>query len=36
VKDKIEEGSKGIQNPLRAYVVASSENTISSFTPERY
>jgi hypothetical protein len=36
VKDKIEEGSKGTSNPLRAYVVASSGKNFSSFTPERY
>jgi hypothetical protein len=33
VKDKIEEGSKGMQNSFRAYVGASSGETFSSFTP---
>lgn len=36
VKDKIEEGSKGIENPLRAQTRASSGDTFSSFTPEGY
>jgi hypothetical protein len=33
---EIEEGSKGIENPLRAYAVASSGDNFSSFTPEEY
>jgi len=36
VKVKIEEGSKGTSNPLRAYAVASSGDNFSSFAPERY
>jgi len=36
IREEFEEGSKGIKNPLRAYARASSENTISSFTPEGY
>jgi len=34
MKGKIEEGSKGTIDPLRAYARASSEDTSSSLTPE--
>jgi hypothetical protein len=36
VKGNSEEGSKGRENPLRAFARASSVNTFSSFAPEEY